>query len=647
VINQSRREVLTTLTALAALSAPVARAVAATPADAAQLASLARDIDRVESVRAIKRVEIAWAHYVDVGDWDAAAALFTEDAELAHADDHFIGRPNLRAYFQRMIGKGTVGLPANMVHTPFMMAPIITLSDDGNHAKGRWHAFSMRGALNGDASWQGGIFECEYVRRDGAWKISRQIFSPMLLGAYENGWRPFRPQLPIVPYHFQPGDIGKPFPLGPEVPALPSPGLSVELLAGRIQGLRDEDEIRNLQNAYGYYVDRKMWDDVVDLFSTDGSVEIAGIGTYRGHKGIRRNLERFGPAGLRYGEVNDRIQHDLIIEVAADGEHARARGIELGMIGEDNARAWWTFTRFDNLFVKRDGRWRVQNMRNAMYLKTDYDKGWAKDWQSEVLPSADFAPDDTSDVTLPPLWPLDRKPPAPRPRDGGDIERLRVSLNIAAAYDSAENLNGGYGQYLDDNQWDELASLFAGQGERDSAGGGFIRTPARIASFSRQRYGSYNPQRTSLIMHMLTQPVVHVSADGQRSQARSRLFQTVIVPVDREGGSAAASRGPMFVTGVYENDIVFEDGAWKFKRADVDHLIYAPYSTGWTQISDDGSRRNSPSLGNVADATFDAYNTGDIYPAFPRLPHMWFHYRNPVSGRMPQYLIPKYILPQP
>ena len=40
-------------------------------------------------------------------------------------------------------------------------------------------------------------------------------------------------------------------------------------------------------------------------------------------------------------------------------------------------------------------------------------------------------------------------------------------------------------------------------------------------------------------------------------------------------------------------------------------------------------------------------NTGDIDSAFPRVPHMWFHYVNPVSGRVPQYLMPKYVLPEP
>jgi ketosteroid isomerase-like protein len=651
MIDHNRREMLTTFgTVLAltpALSSPLARAATVPAGDTNRLAALGRDVDRAESVRQVKRMQVAWAQYVDLGEWDMAAALFTDDAELAHADDHFRGRTDIRAYFQRMIGRGTIGLPDKMVHTPFLFAPIITLSEDGQSGHGRWHAYSMRGTFGGDASWQSGIFNCQYARENGVWKIRRQIYSPMALGPYETGWRPFKPELPIVPYEFAPDEVGKPFPLGPDIAATSDTRVSLPALAGRIQALRDETAIRNLQNAYGYYVDWKMWDDVVDLFAPGGSVAIAGIGTYRGPRGVRRSLERSGPAALRRGEVNDHIQGDLVIEVSGDGRTARARGIQLGMIGKDNKQAWWTLTRFDNLFVRQGGVWRFDRMRKAMWLMTDYDKGWAKDWQSQPEPPPEFAPDDKAAVALPAIWQLERTPPAARPLGGMSIAQAEATLHAAAGVDSIENLAGAYGQYLDDNQWDELASLFAAQGERDSAGGGFIRTPARIAAFSRQRYGAYNPERTGINMHMRNQPVIHVSDDGFTGQSRTRLFQIAVVPMNADGTSASPRGGPMFTTGMYEDDIIFEEGVWKIKRADIDHLIYAPYKTGWKEIPDGFGERISPPMASVANTRFDAYNTGDIHSVFPKVPHMWFHYRNPVSGRVPQYLMPKYMLPQP
>ncbi len=650
----SRREVLVSLSAIAAATAagfaPFTRAGAATGSISADgaLAALARDIDRVESVRAIKRLQYAWALYVDAGEWDAATLLFTRDAELSHGPENVRGTAGIRAYFQRAIGQGAARLPDRTVHVPFLMAPIITLSEDGDSAHGRWHAFSMRGAFGGEAGWGGGIFRCRYIREGGEWKIASQLFFPQLAGPYDGGWAPFTPELPMVPYDYQPADIGAPIPLGPAVPA-GSPGLpgdaSLASLAGRIRALEDETTVRNLQNAYGYYVDFKMWDDVGDLFARDASVSIEGIGTWRGAEGIRRSFERSGPAGLQYGEVHDHIQFDTVVEVAADGRTARARGVQLGMIGRDNQRAWWTLTRFDNAFVKSGGTWRFADMRKAMWMMTDYSQGWAKDWQDQQQPPKEFAPDDTAAKPLPPIWQFERRPPAPAALDGVSVATARLRLHNAGGIDSAENLTGAYGQYLDDSQWDELGSIFAANGERDSAGGGFIRTPARIASYSRLRYGSYNPHRTFANMHMLTQPVVHVTPDGQAAQIRVRLLQTAIVA--RTAGGSGFARGPMFITGMYENDIVFEAGRWKIQRADIDHLIYAPYDTGWTQIADNDGSGTSPSFGAAAGEPFDAFNTGDIDPAFPRVPHMWFHYRNPVSGRNPPYLMPKYILPNP
>lgn len=644
--SHTRRDLLTGASTALALLAMPQLARAAVPS-AGELAALARDVDRAESVRAVKRLQLAWVHYVDLGLWDEAAALFGDDAELVHSEERYRGRTDIRAYFQRAIGGGATGLPAHVIHTPFLFAPIVTLSEDGNSARGRWHAISLRGQLGGDASWAGGIFECEYRREQGIWRIARQVFSPMMAGPYETGWRPFKAELPLVPYHFQPDDIGRPFPLGADMSATPAGKTSLAALAGRIQALRDEAEVRNLQNAYGYYVDWKMWDDVVDLFTPTGSVVLSGIGTYRGLKGIRRSFERSGPAGLRWGEVNDHIQGDLIVEVAADGLHARTRGIQLGMIGRDNKQGWWTLTRFDNLFVKQGGVWRIDMMRKAMGMMTDYAKGWGKDWQDQPQPGAAFRPDAPAPDALPPLWLLERAAPVGRPLPRMTLVEAREALHATSGVDAIENLAGAYGQYLDDNHWEELASIFAEQGERDSAGGGFIRTPARIAAFSRQRYGPYNPKRTGTQMHMRNQPVIHVSRDGLRGQMRTRLFQTSIVPVATDGAATGLRAGPMFITGMYEDDIVFEKGQWKIKRADIDHLIYAPYKTGWTQIAEDSGGRMAPPMGAVAGATFDAYNTGDLHPSFPRVPHMWFHYKNPVSGRTPPYLMPKYILPKP
>ena len=74
-MRHARREVLTGISLLGCAAAlPPLRARAAELADGERLARLARDVDRVESVRAVKHLQHAWALYVDLGEWDRAAA---------------------------------------------------------------------------------------------------------------------------------------------------------------------------------------------------------------------------------------------------------------------------------------------------------------------------------------------------------------------------------------------------------------------------------------------------------------------------------------------------------------------------------------------------------------------------------------------
>jgi hypothetical protein len=40
--------------------------------------------------------------------------------------------------------------------------------------------------------------------------------------------------------------------------------------------MTEESLVRNIQAAYGHYVNRRMWDDVVDLFAANGCMKWRG-----------------------------------------------------------------------------------------------------------------------------------------------------------------------------------------------------------------------------------------------------------------------------------------------------------------------------------------------------------------------------------
>ena len=70
-----------------------------------------------------------------------------------------------------------------------------------------------------------------------------------------------------------------------------------------VERVKDYHELDNLQSAYGYYLDKNLWNNLADLFAKDGSIELAQRGVYKGQKRVREFLfavfgrGREGPGG--------------------------------------------------------------------------------------------------------------------------------------------------------------------------------------------------------------------------------------------------------------------------------------------------------------------------------------------------------------
>ncbi len=289
-------------------------------ADAA-LDDLARDVDRAESVRAVKTLQSSYAQYAqfglwaDVGDLFASTGAFVFDGLIKPAVTT-TGPKAIADFLRTRYGGGYDGTKANGLSSMFIDAPIVNLSADGESAKARWQTIVFHGH-GGQARIEGGVFENDYVRERGVWKIATVRYFPQYDGPYDEGWINWGGgDVPVAPHHADTRTVGIPIP--PPSGAAPAAKASLAALQTRVDTMNDEDRVRNLQSAYGYYADRKMWDDVVDLFAQDGLVEVGGQGVWRGPAGVRRWLDAQGKAGLSHGQLNDRGQNDVI-------DHDRAR----------------------------------------------------------------------------------------------------------------------------------------------------------------------------------------------------------------------------------------------------------------------------------------------------------------------------------
>jgi len=656
------------LLGLGACSDRPAESSAANRAELEQrLAAAAARTERIEGVRAVKRLQHAYGHYSELGLWHDFADLFSDTA-VGHYTQGDLSKEEIRKLFVEQVGQGILGLADGRIYPHIALSPVITLSPDGRSAKARWRIVAMLGGYGGGASFARGVYENAYVNEGGVWKVQEITFFNQVGGRYAESLKPTVAgplDAPSAAFHYEPADVGAV--LASVSAARDNSGgeTSFDALAARLgtlerraERLTAESEVLNLQNAYGYYVDRKLWDDVADLFADTGTMEIGQGGVYVGKASIRRGLDQFGPAGLREGEINDYIFMQPIVTVATDGASAKARGVYLGMTGRVGAGAEWREGLYENEYVRDNGVWKIATLHVYPRLVTDYDKGWAQDAKPLDPPSAELPPDrpPTSAYESYPKFviapfhfrhPVTGRPPQyPEAHTGGDpsiaapvlaaattprteaelgtrLAALERSLERTASVEAAENLLNAYGYYADEHMWDAAAQLFTTDGWAAAPGVGIYVGRERLraalqATFGARRAGAFE-------LHQIAQPVSHVSADGGPTRIRARLAE---IDALEDGDDAYAA-------GIYEAAVVAQDGVWRIAALDFEPTWAATHSRGWARVAAGESAKPVTTPSRSERATPDRPPLGQATPPFPAIADVPFHYANPVSGRPP------------
>jgi hypothetical protein len=613
----------------------------------AMLATLARNVERVESVREIKNLQRRYAQLSQFGRWPEMAALFAERGTLTLGDEKITGRKAVAAWLaDRSLGMD--GVRPGSLHTEIIDQPLINLSADGRTAKVRWLGLRFLGDGQGRARIEGGLYENLYVLEGARWRIADLHYYPQYEGDYASGWANVGGKdLPIIPAHFTLDESGTPIP--PAIGKAPATRATPAQLAERIARLNDEDAIRNVQNAYGYYVDRRMWTDAVDLFAADGTIRSSDGTELSGPSGIRKMLERMGPEGLTEGELNERPIFDLIVEVMPGGQEAVARGIEVGLLsGATMKQGGWEFSVFRSRFVKQGGLWKLKALEVAPLVRADYPTGWGKGGtlgtRRGVVPA--FIGTQPQGLRVGAAGPAHRTATTPAP-PASDLADLSRRLARSSAYEGVENVSSAYGFYIDDFQWKEMAGIFAKKGNKQSPFAGYYMGQDRILGAVNATYGPPPAIRASISFHWRTQPVIHVSQDGRSANLRTRLFQP------RTSKNAAATPAGFYMGGLhggmYPNDqAVLENGVWRLWSLTIDEHYFATpnWRAGWAGAVSSAGNPPPPSplltkyppdvkisdLGRREEGFRGGTGTTITWPGI--LP-MWFHYRNPVSGRIP------------
>jgi hypothetical protein len=148
----------------------------------------------------------------------------------------------------------------------------------------------------------------------------------------------------------------------------------VEALEIKARAATDYMAICNLQAAYGYYVDKTLYDEAADLFARNARLEIAGRGLFVGQDRVRKYLHALPK--LEFGCVFNHMQLQPVISIASDGESARGRWrnfIQIGWLGRE---ARWGEGTYENEYVLEDGIWKIQYLHFYTTYYVEFDKGW-------------------------------------------------------------------------------------------------------------------------------------------------------------------------------------------------------------------------------------------------------------------------------
>ncbi len=163
----------------------------------------------------------------------------------------------------------------------------------------------------------------------------------------------------------------------------------VSELENRLGLAEDELAIRRLQHAYGYFMDKCKYQEVVDLFSERGETYFLG-GVFRGKAGVRRlYCGRFGAkfAAGKNGPVRglllDHLLMQDVITVAPDGLSAKARYRCFLQGGSHESvpeifPAFWEAGVYENTYVKEDGVWKIGVLNYNVFFYAPYEQGWSK-----------------------------------------------------------------------------------------------------------------------------------------------------------------------------------------------------------------------------------------------------------------------------
>lgn len=137
-----------------------------------RLQALEEKVRLSQDVTEIETLQKAYGYYIEHWMSDELTDLFADGPDVAlHLVGLgvFQGKNHVRAFFQNDMGKNP-----EFIHQVMQTSGIVTVDPDGLTAKGRWNGWGVLAIPQGGGvkqSFLGGMYENDYIKQDGVWKI--------------------------------------------------------------------------------------------------------------------------------------------------------------------------------------------------------------------------------------------------------------------------------------------------------------------------------------------------------------------------------------------------------------------------------------------------------------------------------------------
>ena len=141
-------------------------------------------------------------------------------------------------------------------------------------------------------------------------------------------------------------------------------------LEKRVRILEDIEAINKLKARYWYCIERKLWDNLSDLFAED-SIAYIGNGALKGKKNVVGHLAERLSLG-----TNLHRGHSAMIEITSDttavGKWDLHDSLKFGDPALQGFEGWGSY---EDEYVKEEGKWKIKSWK-YMYSRIEW---WNKD----------------------------------------------------------------------------------------------------------------------------------------------------------------------------------------------------------------------------------------------------------------------------